>query len=450
MGHLLESNGKARATLILDHNNISGSLRQKLESSGWCVHVAKDMKKFKRLFQQHNFGVVVVYFDDDAITETSGLESLASLNIVTKWIAIIPSEHWLDSHPSILFSHLFYDYHRQPLRYPHLLATIGHAYGMARLQHKKLKRLKLQRQDHAIIGQSQVTEKLRERANIVSKQQTPVLINGDSGTGKQFIAHLLHKESSRRNGQIKSINCGATPEHLVSSELFGHEKNSLYQGCAPQTGHLLQCHNGTLLLNDIEELPLHAQSTLARFIESQEFYPVGSTNVATSNCRIIATSCNNLRHLVQTKAFRNELYQVLTTTTIDIPSLNERHQDIKLLAEYFLDQLCEHGNLKTFSHCALDAMQHYHWPGNVRELMNRIRRAIILSDGEFISESHLELPTNNSLQNLTLKDARDKVEKEVVVRTIAQTGYNHSQAAKELGISRTSLYRLISKHQIAM
>ncbi|RDX38148.1 sigma-54-dependent Fis family transcriptional regulator [Kangiella sp. HD9-110m-PIT-SAG07] len=450
MGNLLESNGGTRATLILDHESSSVNLRQQLESSDWRVHVAEHMKEFKRLFQQHRFEVVVVYFNDNSLTEISELETLASHNIITKWVAIIPSDTWLDSHPNILFSHLFYDYHRQPLRYDHLLATIGHAYGMAKLQHQKLRRLKVQHKDDDIIGQSPVTQKLQQRVSVVSKQATPVLINGDSGSGKQFIARLLHKQSKSSHGKLSSINCGATPEHLVSSELFGHEAGSLHAGCELKVGQIQQCNNGTLLLNDVEELPLRVQSSLARFIDNQEFHPIGASNVSISNCRIIATSSNDLRQLVNTKQFRNELYQALTTTTIEVPTLSERHQDINHLAQYFVSQFCEHQEIKRFSQCALDAMQHYHWPGNVRELMNRIRRAIILSEGELISKSHLELPTNNGIQNLTLQDARDKVEKEVVVRTIAQTGYNHSQAAKELGISRTSLYRLISKHQIAL
>lgn len=450
MVNLLESNGKARATLILDHDNVSGSLRQQLETSGWCVHVAQGIKEFKRFFQQNRFEVVVVYFNDNTTTETSELESLASLNIITKWIAIIPSERWLDSHPSVLFSHLFYDYHRQPLRYDHLLATIGHAYGMAKLQHQKLKRLKVQHKDHDIIGVSSGTEKLRNRINIVAQQNTPVLINGDSGAGKQFTARLVHKHSARSRGKLSSINCGAIPEHLVGSELFGHAAGSLHAGCEKKLGHVMQCTDGTLLLNDVEELPLHSQSSLARFIEQKEFYAVGASETSSSNCRIIATTSSDLRQLVQAKQFRSDLYLALSTTTIEVPTLNERHQDIRSLAEYYLSQFCENSEVKRFSQCTIDAMQHYHWPGNVRELMNRIRRAIILSEGEIISESHLELPNNNNLQNLTLKDARDKVEKEIVIRTIAQTGYNHSQAAKELGISRTSLYRLISKHQLAI
>ena len=450
MRNLSEPEGRARATLILDYSDVSKTLKQKLEANGWHTYISNNFREFKRLFSQHRFEVVIIYFNDDTIVKTSDLETLSTLSIITKWIAIVPSEGWLDTHPSILFSHLFYDYHRQPLRYDHLLATIGHAYGMATLQSQKLKRFKVPHNNTEIIGQSKVAEKLRARVSIVAKQDVPVLISGDSGTGKQFISQLLHKKSLTHNQTFASIHCGATPEKLVNSELFGHTKNSLRLDCEEQIGRVEQCHNGTLVLNDIEELPLNAQSSLARYIEQKNFYRVGSTELSTSDCRIIATTSSDLSQLVKKKRFRNDLYQALATTTIELPTLNERHHDIQDLANFFLSQFCQEGEARSFSQCAIEAMQQYHWPGNVRELMNRIRRAIILSDGKLINESHLELPKNNGLQNLTLKDARDKVEKDIVVRTIAQAGYNHSKAAKNLGISRTSLYRLISKHQIPL
>ena len=450
MNRLLEPNGKARATLILDYGNVSTTLRQKLEETAWCVHVTSKLSEFKKLFIQHRFEVVIIYFDQEKAPDTAELESLSTLSIVTKWIAIVPSEQWLKSHPSILFSHLFYDYHRQPLRYDHLLATIGHAYGMAHLQSQKLKHFKVQSAQDDLIGHSKKTEKLRQRLSVVSKESSPVLITGDTGTGKNFLSHLLHKQSLVAHGNLKSIRCGAISEPLLNSELFGHEQGSLYPNCDARVGLIAQCHQGSLLLTDIEELPIRIQSNLAQYIEQQVYYPIGSDKASSSNCRILATSGSDLKQLVLNKLFSEDLYQALTHTTIVVPSLNERHEDIEPLAQYFLAQFCEKDQHKEFTQCALGAMQQYHWPGNVRELMNRIRRAIILSDGTLISESHLELPSENLLHNITLKDAKDKVEKDIVVRTIAQAGYNHSQAAKNLGISRTSLYRLISKHEILL
>lgn len=450
MNHLLEPNGQARATLILDYGDVSTTLRQKLEARSWCVHIAPNLKEFKKLFKQQRFEVVIIYFDQEQIPDASELETLSSLNIITKWIAIVPSEEWLETHPSILFSHLFYDYHRQPLRYDHLLATIGHAFGMAQLQSQKLEHYKVQNNRDDLIGHSKETEKLRNRISVVARGKESVLITGDCGTGKSFFGRLLHKNSQFATGPFKTISCGAASESLLHSELFGHEQGSLYPNCEAKIGKITQCHQGSLLLTDIEDLPLSVQSSLTQYLEQQIFYPIGSDKASSSSCRIIATSSSDLRQLVQKNLFSEALYNALSTTTIEAPRLSERHQDIKPLAQYFLDHFCPKNEAKAFTQCAFGAMQQYHWPGNVRELMNRIRRAIILANDDIINESHLELPNDNHLHTLTLKDAKDRVEKDIVVRTIAQAGYNHSQAAKDLGISRTSLYRLISKHEIML
>ncbi|GAA0201598.1 sigma-54 dependent transcriptional regulator [Kangiella japonica] len=450
MNQLLEPSGQARATLILNYGDVSTRLQQKLKARGWCAYIASNLKEFKKLFKQHRFEVVIIYFDKEQIPDSSELETLSTLNIITKWIAIVPSEHWLETHPSILFSHLFYDYHRQPLRYDHLLATIGHAFGMAHLQSQKLKHYKVQNNQDDLIGHSKETERLRNRILGLSKESSAVLISGECGTGKTFISRLLHKSSLASAGPFYSISCGAASEALLNSELFGHEEGSLYPNCDAKVGKIAQCHQGSLLLKDIEELPLSLQPSLAQYLEQQIFFPLGSTIATSSNCRILVSSSSDLRQLVQKNLFSEELYSALSTTTIEVPTLSERHQDIKPLAQYFLAHFCDENEQKKFTQSALEAMQQYHWPGNVRELTNRIRRAIILADDDIINERHLELPNDNHLHNLTLKDARDKVEKDIVVRTIAQAGYNHSKAAKDLGISRTSLYRLISKHEILL
>lgn len=450
MNQLLEPSGQARATLILDYEDVSTTLRQKLEARGWCAYIASNLKEFKKLFKQHRFEVVIIYFDQEQIPDASELETLSTLNIITKWIAIVPSEQWLETHPSILFSHLFYDYHRQPLRYDHLLATIGHAFGMAQLQSQKLKHYKVKNNQDDLIGHSKETERLRNRISVLSKESSAVLITGDCGTGKTFISRLLHKHSLVTSGPFYSISCGAASQSLLNSELFGHEEGSLYPNCVAKVGKIAKCHQGTLLLKDVEELPLSLQENLTQYLEQQIFFPLGSTKATSSNCRILVNSSCDLRQLVQKKLFSEDLYNALSITTIEVPTLSERHQDIKALAQYFLDHFCAQNEQKAFTQSALEAMQQYHWPGNVRELMNRIRRAIILADGDIINEGHLELPNDNHLHTLKLKDARDKVEKDIVVRTIAQAGYNHSKAAKDLGISRTSLYRLISKHEILL
>lgn len=450
MNKFLESQVKTRATLILDQKGVSATLTKQLSGKSWQIYVADTIKEFKKLFKQHRFEVIIVYFNREQVPPIADFETLASLNIVTKWIAIIPSEEWLNSHPSMLFSHLFYDYHRQPLRYEHLLATIGHAYGMAKLQNEKLGQLQIKQQNDDIIGQSQATQKLRERINAVANKALPVLISGESGTGKQLLGRIIHQQYSDPKCPLATVSCGGIPESLVHSELFGHDTGALNPNGPTKVGHIEQCNKGTLLLNDIEELPLQVQASLVQYIEKGEFFRLGSTQLSTSCCRIIATTNSDLRKAVNKHTFREDLYHALSSATIEVPTLRERYDDVPYLAQYFLSQFCAQGEMKSFSQCALNAMQHYHWPGNVRELMNRIRRAIILSEGHIINEAHLELPHDNNTQQLTLKEARNKVEKDIVVRSIAQAGFNHSQAAKNLGISRTSLYRLIAKHQIPM
>lgn len=446
---LIENSAETvRSVLIFDPEGSSSELSECLNSHDWDVSAVKDKHFFDHLFQNQQFLVVIVFLPLLQQPSIGEFEQFASMNLATKWIAIVPSESWLDENPNFLFSHVFYDYHRQPLRYEQLLDTIGHAYGMAQLQHKQLSQLSLASSNDELIGKSAASVELKRTIAKIAKEDATVLLTGESGTGKELAARSIHNNSERNKGPFVVINCAAIPETLFYSELFGHEKGTFTGADEKKIGRIEAAHGGTLFLDEIGDLPLSLQVNLLRFLELSQIERLGSVKSIDIDCRILLATHVDLKQAVKDTSFREDLYHRINVLPLRIPSLRQRVEDIPLLANYFLEQFCRDRQQKAFSQSCLYAMKQHSWPGNVRELMNRVRRAIILSEGQIILAKHLDLKMDKQLDSLTLKDVRDKAEKEAIVNVLETVSFNHSLAAKTLSISRTSLYRLLHKHHI--
>jgi len=280
-----------------------------------------------------------------------------------------------------------------------------------------------------------------------------VLLRGESGTGKELLARAVHKLSARAREPFVSINCAAIPETLLESELFGYEKGA-FTGALKQTiGRIESADRGTLFLDEIGDVPLPMQVKLLRFLQDQVVERIGGRNPVQVDVRIVCATNQDLNLMMAEGRFREDLYYRLNEVTVQVPPLRERAADVVVLASFFLNRFAtEYGrSARGFSATALAALRDHPWPGNVRELENRIKRAVVMTDGALLSAADLGLTTpGEDTQSLTIRDARARAEREVLQLALAQAGSNLSKAAKLLGISRPTLYDLMQQHRIGL
>ncbi|MGH9241267.1 MAG: PEP-CTERM-box response regulator transcription factor, partial [Vicinamibacterales bacterium] len=270
----------------------------------------------------------------------------------------------------------------------------------------------------------------------VAPTTAPVLILGESGSGKEMVAHAMHRCSPQRNGPFAAINCSAIPETLLESELFGHEKGAFTGAHTMRKGHIESAAGGTLFLDEIGDLPAAVQVKLLRFLQEKRFQRVGGRQEIHSDARVIAATNVNLKESVRSGTFREDLYFRLAVVVITVPPLRERGDDINLIARDFLGRYGkEHGKLSlTFSPDALRAFNMHLWSGNVRELQNRVQRAVIMAEGKRITAADLELTEAlDGVPMQTLKEARENAEREIVHDALRRNKWKITAAALELG-----------------
>jgi two-component system NtrC family response regulator len=299
-----------------------------------------------------------------------------------------------------------------------------------------------------MLGTSSVMQDTFSSIRKVATTEVPVLILGESGTGKEMIARAIHQRSGRKNGPFIAINCGAIPENLLESELFGHERGAFTGAHVQRKGRIEHADGGSLFLDEVGELPLALQVKLLRFVQEQSIERIGGRSTIQVNTRVVAATNVDLKKAMIEGKFREDLYYRLAVVSVKLPPLRERIADIPLLAKAFLQKFAKQQNRSSldFSAKALRAIQCHAWPGNVRELENRVKRAVIMAEGRYVSPVDLELVDDAStLEVTTLKQARETAEREVVLASMQRSGGKISRAAEELGISRPTLYELLDK-----
>jgi two-component system NtrC family response regulator len=285
----------------------------------------------------------------------------------------------------------------------------------------------------------------------VATTDASVLIVGESGTGKEMVAQAMHRQSQRRARPFVPINCGAIPEHLLESELFGHEKGAFTGAHMQRKGRLEMAHGGTLFLDEISELSPPLQVKLLRVLQEQQLERVGGREAIAINARVLAATNTNLEQAIAEGRFREDLYYRLGVVVLTLPPLRERAEDIPLLAEVFLRRYSAESKQKIsgFSQLAVNLMQTHSWPGNVRELDNRIKRAVIMAQGPHLTPSDLGFPAKDTpYLGQTLKEARQAIEKSLIIQTLAKHNGQVTRTAAALGISRSTMHELIARYRI--
>ncbi|MCL6634407.1 MAG: sigma-54 dependent transcriptional regulator [Peptococcaceae bacterium] len=310
-----------------------------------------------------------------------------------------------------------------------------------------------------IIGKSQAIKDIVQLIERVAASNATVLITGESGTGKEVVAVSIHQSSPRRDMPFVAVNCAALPEHLLESELFGHEKGAFTGAVARKMGRFELADRGTIFLDEIAEMPLSMQAKLLRFLQEKTFERVGGTETIKVDVRVIAATNRNILEAIEKGDFREDLYYRLNVIPIHLPPLRERKEDIPLLAEHFLNKFQHTYLVNKISPAAMEMLCNYHWPGNIRELQNVIERAAIICQGSEIQPVHLpkELqmpqrtaPAANGLV-INFPDegiSLEEVEKELIIKALEKSGRNQTRAAQLLGITRSALLYRMQKHGI--
>jgi DNA-binding NtrC family response regulator len=368
----------------------------------------------------------------------------------TEWIAVLNQEVLRLQNVGDFVCEWFFDFHTLPFDVSRVQVTLGRAFGMARLRGQGT--VHIDQPEHELLGDSKPIRELRKLLSKLAPTESPVLIRGESGTGKELVARTLHRQSLRHNKPFVAINCGAIPEHLIQSELFGHEKGAFTGAHQRKVGRIEAANGGTLFLDEIGDLPLELQANLLRFLQEKHIERVGGSQPIPVDVRVLAATHVDLEAAIEKKRFREDLYYRLNVLQVSTAPLRERNGDLSMLANHFSHFYSHETGRRprSFSEDALIAMGKHDWPGNVRELANRVRRGLVLAEGRQIEARDLGLISHQSVSAPmgTLEDYKHRAERQALCDVLNRHSDNLSIAAKVLGISRPTFYRLLHKHQI--
>jgi len=356
-----------------------------------------------------------------------------------------------DNHVREIIARSLYDFHTLPPDPHRLSVSLGHALGMAEIARSVLAAIPLTGRAQEFIGNGDRMRAVFRNLSKIARSDAPVMITGESGTGKELAAHTIHQQSRRAHGPFVAVNCGALPADLIQSELFGHEKGSFTGANQKHTGRIELAETGTLFLDEIGDLPPNLEVNLLRFLEQRVIERVGGKHPIPVDVRIVCATHRDLKDAVGAGHFREDLYHRLNVLQLNLPPLRERREDIKPLALHYLEKFSDEGAVRIdgFSDGAMEQIMNYAWPGNVRELINRVRRAVVMCDERRITCAAMGLETSKpGVASMTLAEARAEADKRLIQQSLSSAAYNVSEAARHLGVSRITLYRLMEKYDI--
>ncbi|MCL6622656.1 MAG: sigma-54 dependent transcriptional regulator [Syntrophobacterales bacterium] len=443
---------KIRILVVDDEPSIRESLSGWLKRSGSEVDTAPDGPTALAKCEATHFDIALI---DVKMPEMDGITLLRKLKELDPDTSVLMMTAHGDIQDAVqAIKAGAYDYLLKPFELEELTFTINKMVEMQTLAMENLilkDRLASVTRFENLVGQSPPMLKLYETILDVAKTDATVLITGETGTGKELVARAIHAQSPRCYAPFIAINCGAFTEHLLESELFGHEKGAFTDAKYTKKGRLEMANGGTLFLDEVGDISMKMQIDLLRVLETHEFTRVGGTAVLKSDFRVIAATNQDLQEAIRRKTFRQDLYYRLNVVHIHVPPLRERVEDIPLLAQHFLRRYATEMKKKIDSihPKALEAMQRYPWPGNVRELENAIERAVVVGKGRQIKLSDLPFlqaaEEGPDYTDLSLEE----MERRHIARVLAAKGRNLSHVARVLRINRSTLYEKIKKYGLS-
>jgi two-component system response regulator HydG len=446
--------------LIVDDDTAHlSTLKTIIKSWGYRVEGVDDGKAAVDEVKKKAFDLIIM---DVRMAVMGGIEALSNIKAYNPSIPVLIMTAYSSVESAVdAMKAGAYDYLTKPLDFDELKLVIERALEHTRL---KIENKSLKEKLHSgaffsnIIGTSPPMKRLMEMVAMIAPSEATALITGESGTGKELIARAIHENSSRKTGQLVSINCAAIPESLLESELFGHEKGAFTGADKRREGRFMQADKGTIFLDEVGEMPMLMQAKLLRVIQEREIQRVGGEKTITVDVRVIAATNQNLSDLVAAGKFREDLYYRLNVVSMNAPPLRDRIEDVPLLAHHFLNIYSGKNNktIKGFTPIAMDMLLKYDWPGNVREMENAVERAVILSLDEYINEKVLPMTITEPNEKMVKENKfllspdqaqpLEEIEKEMILSTLKAVKNNKSEAARKLGINRRTLYNKLQKY----
>ncbi len=447
------NNSSPTILIVDDEPDIIELLELTLARMGMQVFSAKSIHDAKILLQSHQFQLC---FTDMRLPDGEGLDLVKYITSHSSNlpVAVITAYGTAENAVAALKAGAF-DYLSKPVSLKQLRDLVKSALNLPLINNESISQI--QSNQRALLGKSQPMHQLRTIIDKLSRSQASVYIYGESGSGKELAARMIHEKSARHKQAFIAVNCGAIPENLMESEFFGYKKGAFTGADKDHDGFFLAADGGTLFLDEVADLPLAMQVKLLRVIQEKQVRRIGDTQEKNIDVRIISATHKKLSSCVEAGQFRQDLYYRLNVIELNMPALREMKEDIPLIAEKILAKLCQEASrpICTFTKDALAILVKYDYPGNVRELENILERTLAFSSNLQIDKEELQLlnkeisqntdnlPTIDSDHGLPLQDFLDKLEKDSIVKALNQSRYNRTKAAKILGITVRSLrYRM--------
>jgi two-component system, NtrC family, nitrogen regulation response regulator NtrX len=443
--------GAKRIVILDDEENIGRSLRLILEHEGYAVAVFSNVADFRA---SSTGARADAYLLDVRLPDGSGIEELRRLkqNDLPAPVIMISGQATIADAVEATRAGAF-DFLEKPVGRDKVLLTIKNAIEQQDLRAENARLRELVGAGSRMIGSSPAFQRVVEQATMAARSDARVLLIGESGTGKELLAAHIHRESPFSQGPFVKVNCAAIPTELIESELFGHEKGAFTGAIATRRGKFELADGGTLFLDEAGDLHGASQAKLLRVLQEGEFHRVGGEQTIRVSVRVVSATNRDLNEMVAQQKFREDLFYRLSVVPIRVPGLRERPQDIRPLAEYFLDEFCSRNNFKprTIDDSVYPLFERYAWPGNARELRNIVERMAILTPGERLTAESVpvELRVERGGQKSSVQEAREGAEREHLQRALEASAWNVSSAARLLGMERTNLHKRMKSLGIA-
>jgi two-component system nitrogen regulation response regulator NtrX len=435
-----------RVLIVDDEENIGRSLRMILEREGYAVNVCRSVADFRKHPDSQRADA---YLFDMKLPDGNGIDLLRTVKQNGAAApAIMISGHGTIADAVEATRAGAFDFLEKPLSRDRVLLAVKNAMEQSTLRQENERLRELVGSGTRMVGSSPAWQRAVDQASMAARSDARVLLIGESGTGKELLAAHIHNLSPFAAGPFVKVNCAAIPTELIETELFGHEKGSFTGATATRRGKFELADGGTIFLDEVGDLHGASQAKLLRVLQEGEFHRVGGEQIIRVSVRVISATNRDLSAMVSQEKFREDLYYRLSVVPIRVPALRERPHDIKLLAEYFLEDFCARNNFKrkTLDDAVFPLFEAYGWPGNARELRNVVERMAILTTGERLTRESVpvELRVQREAgQKSTIQEARESAEREHILRALEESNWNVSGAARALGMERTNLHKRI-------